>query len=74
MRPGLRASNSRRNFSQASIRSAAISAPLSVWDMLDGRVARSETGPLFVFDSVERDFLSDAILNNLQQPTHPDEA
>ena len=74
MRPGFRASHSRRNFSQASIRSANISAPSSVGDMLDGRMARLKTESVFVFGPVERDFLSDAILNNLQQPTHPDES
>lgn len=69
MRPGLRAWNSRRNFSHASIPSAKILPPLSVRVMLDGRMARSETKSVFVFDPVERDFLSDAILNNLQHPT-----
>ena len=41
---------------------------------MDGRMARSEAGPVFVFDPVERDFLSDAILNSLRQPIHLDEA
>lgn len=37
-------------------------------------MARSETEPVFVFDAVERDLSSDAMLITLQQPIHPDEA
>ena len=38
----------------------------------DGPFKKTES--VFVFGPVEPDFLSDAILNNLQQPTHPDES